>query len=69
MNQLKPKQKDDCFFTKAERDLLASLHNLMSVAIKNKSKIERAEIMKAIGVEHHHLMVRWLTCSISGQIR
>lgn len=69
MNQLKPKQKDNCLFNDAERNLLANLHYVMSVAIKNKSKVERAGIMQAIGAVHQDLMIRWLTCSIVGKVR
>ena len=69
MNQLELKQKDNCLFTQAERELLASLQNVMALAIKKKSKVERAKIMKDIAGEHHELMVRWLSCSIIGQVR
>jgi len=69
MRQLKPKPKDNCLFTDAERALLAKLHQVMAEAVKKKSKSERAEIMKAIGAEHQDLMIRWFMCRMSGQIR
>lgn len=69
MRHLKPKQKDNCLFTDAERALLAELHQVMGQALKKKSKSERAEIMRAIGAEHQDLMIKWFMCRLSGQVR
>lgn len=69
MDEVRPKQANDCLFTAAERDLLLKLHGVMAEAVKKKSKRERAEIMKVIGAEHQDLMIRWFMCRISGQVR
>ena len=42
MDEVKPKQANDCLFKAAERDLLVSLHGVMAQAVKSKSKYERA---------------------------
>lgn len=69
MKRLEPKPKNDCVFTSEERAILANLHEAMAGAIKNKSKAQRAAIMQSISEGHNELMVRWLVCRLSGQVR